>query len=101
MNNEQPIKRTYTVEEVATILGVSIRKAYDLAKRPKTLRLCVWVSAVCASIKIHLTSGSIFKVKINRTIFRHPKGCLFCYPNTGGDINASQRLHRHRSDDEV
>ena len=35
MNNEQPIKRTYTVEEVATILGVSIRKAYDLCEKTK------------------------------------------------------------------
>ena len=42
MNNEQPIKRTYTVEEVATILGVSIRKAYDLCEKTidfKVMRL--------------------------------------------------------------
>lgn len=36
---EQPIKRTYTAEEVSTILGISIRKAYDLCEKTKEFKV--------------------------------------------------------------
>lgn len=36
---EQPIKRTYTVKEVSTILGVSIRTAYDLCEKTKEFKV--------------------------------------------------------------
>lgn len=31
-NKKQPVQRTYTAEQVAQILGVSIRKAYSLCE---------------------------------------------------------------------
>lgn len=39
MNNERPVQRTYTAEEVATILGVSIRKAYDLCEKTNDFKV--------------------------------------------------------------
>ena len=31
-NKKQPVQRTYTAEQVAQILGISIRKAYSLCE---------------------------------------------------------------------
>lgn len=39
MDKEQQIKRTYTAEEVAEILGISIRKAYTLCESTKDFKV--------------------------------------------------------------
>lgn len=39
MDKEQQIKRTYTAEEVAEILGISIRKSYTLCESTKDFKV--------------------------------------------------------------
>ncbi len=39
MGMEQQTKRTYTAEEVADILGISIRKAYALCESTKNFKV--------------------------------------------------------------
>jgi ABC-type sulfate transport system permease component len=53
----KPVQQTYSAEEVAKILGVSIRKLTVFVKQPKTSKSCVWESVAFVFTRSLSTCG--------------------------------------------